>query len=184
MATGGSRELANVGTRNERVTGAAPEDGGRRMGPRLTGERVWQAVAKASFAVLGYVTPSGEPRSSGVVYRVVDRRLYVVVASDSWKAKHIATSGRLAVTVPVRRGGILSLVAPIPPAAISFHATAVVHPPGSPQFRAMPKALASMLPPERLASCVRTLRGSVRARRGYSTCAAGLCAICCSANSQ
>ena len=43
----------------------------------------------------------------------------------------MAADGRVAVTVPVRRGGILSLVAPIPPATVSFHGTAVVHPAGS-----------------------------------------------------
>ena len=36
----------------------------------------------------------------------------------------------LAVTVPVRRGGILSVAVPIPPATISFHGAAVVHPAG------------------------------------------------------
>ena len=46
---------------------------------RLTLEQVWRALGRASFAVLGYVTPDGEPRSSGVVYQVADRRLYVAV---------------------------------------------------------------------------------------------------------
>src|SRR5947208_1024150 len=75
----------------------------------------------------------GEPRSSGVVYKAVDRRLYIAVAPDSWKARQIAVRRRVSVTVPVRRGGLLSLVLPIPPATISFHATAKVHSPGSPE---------------------------------------------------
>jgi len=103
--------------------------------PGLTSELVWQAMARASFAVLSHVTPAGEPRSSGVVYKVFGRRLVVAVAPGSWMAQHIAADGRVAVTVLVRRGGILSLVAPIPPAAISFHGTAVVHPAGSPEAR-------------------------------------------------
>jgi hypothetical protein len=122
------------------------------MAPRLTSGPVWQALAKASFAILSYVTPSGEPRSSGVVYKTVGRRLFVAVAPNSWKAKHVAASGRVAVTVPVRRGGILSLVAPIPPATISFHATAIVHPAGSPQVRSLLKELGSLIPAERQAS--------------------------------
>ena len=97
-----------------------------------TTEQIWRHLAKASFAVVSHVTPDGEPRSSGVVYTVLDRRMFVVVAADSWKARHIATSGRVAVTVPVRRGGIMSLVFPIPPATISCHASAVVHAPDSP----------------------------------------------------
>jgi len=84
--------------------------------PGLTSKQVWQAVTRASFAVLSHITPAGEPRSSGVVYKVVGRRLVVAVAPGSWKAQHVAADGRVAVTVPVRRGGILSLVAPIPPA--------------------------------------------------------------------
>ena len=73
-------------------TGSARADRGS-AGPGPTGEQVWEAVRKASFAILGYVTPSGEPRSSGVVYKVIDGRIYVAVAPDSWKAKHIGRSG-------------------------------------------------------------------------------------------
>jgi hypothetical protein len=122
------------------------------MAARLTTERVWHQVAKASFAILGYVTPAGEPRSSGVVYKIIGRRLYVAVAPDSWKARHIAASGRVAVTVPVRRGGLLSLVAAIPPATISFHAAAIVHPAGSAQVRPLLQELGSLIPAERRAS--------------------------------
>jgi hypothetical protein len=119
---------------------------------RLTSQQVWQAVARASFAVVSHVTPAGEPRSSGVMYKVIGRRLVVAVAPGSWKAQHIAADGRVAVTVPVRRGGILSLVVPIPPATISFHGTAVVHPAGSPTARSMLDELGSHIPAERRAS--------------------------------
>ena len=118
----------------------------------MTAERVWQAVVKSSFAVLGYVTPAGEPRTSGVVYRVVGRRLVVATAPDSWKARQIPGQGRVAVTIPIRRGGMLSLVAPIPPATVSFHATAVVHEAGSSKARALGEALGSLVPPERRVS--------------------------------
>ena len=137
MATTMSHEEASVGSKS---------------GER---EQVWRAIAKASFAIVSYVTPTGEPRSSGVMYATVGRRLYVVVGPESWKAKHVAASGRVAVTVPVRRGGLLSLVLPIPPATISFHGAAIVHPPGSPQARSLTKQLASLLPADRQASaCV------------------------------
>jgi hypothetical protein len=116
-------------------------------------DRVWQQLDKASFAVVSHVTPAGEPRSSGVIYATVGRRLYVAVAEDSWKARHIAASGRVAVTVPVRRGGILSLLFPIPPATISFHASAIVLPASSLDGGPLSKALASLLPPERRAAC-------------------------------
>jgi hypothetical protein len=44
------------------------------------------------------------------------------------------------------------LVAPIPPATISFHAAAIVHPAGSPQARSRLKELGSLVPVERRAS--------------------------------
>ncbi|WP_238017520.1 pyridoxamine 5'-phosphate oxidase family protein [Dactylosporangium sp. AC04546] len=114
-----------------------------------TVERIWRDLTKASFAVLGYVTPAGEPRSSGVVYIVDRRRMYVAVAEDSWKARHVGASGRVAVTVPVRRGGVMALLFPIPPATISFHGTATVHP-----AEALPDGpLARLVPPERRAGC-------------------------------
>lgn len=123
---------------------------GRAIGP--SPDQVWRALSKSSFAVVSYVTPNGEPRSSGVVYAMVGRRMFVVVAADSWKARHIAASGRVAVTVPVRRGGIMSLLFPIPPATVSFHGSATVHAPGSPEGRAALKELAHLLPAERRAT--------------------------------
>ncbi len=98
---------------------------------RVSSAAVWQALAKASFAVVSHVNAAGEPRSSGVVYGTADRRLYFAVAPDGWKARQITTGQEVAVTVPVRRGGILSLLAPIPPATITFVAKATVHPAGS-----------------------------------------------------
>jgi len=120
---------------------------------RLTTDQVWHEVANVSFAVFSHVTPTGEPRSSGVLYATIDRRLYVVVATDSWKARHIATSGRVAVTVPVRRGGILSVLLPIPPATISFHAFATVHDGDALQGSPVMERLAPLLPAQRRASC-------------------------------
>jgi hypothetical protein len=110
---------------------------------------VWRALTTSSFAVLSYVTPDGEPRSSGVVYVTAARRLYVAVATDSWKARHIPAIGQVAVTVPVRRGGLMSLLMPIPPATISFHARATVQPAGA---LTIPE-LARLVPPERRDEC-------------------------------
>lgn len=120
---------------------------GPTRGPTTTD--VWRALSKGSFAVLSHVTPSGEPRSSGVMYRVIGRTLYVVVGDDSWKARHIERDCRVAVTVPVRRGGPLSLALPIPPATISFYGTATVHRPGSAEAGEVRKELAALIPPDR-----------------------------------
>ena len=83
-------------------------------GVEVTCEEIWRAIGTASFAVVSHVNQNGEPRSSGVVYGVVDRRLYLAVAADGWKARQTSTGQEVAVTVPVRRGGILSLLIPIP----------------------------------------------------------------------
>jgi Pyridoxamine 5'-phosphate oxidase len=122
---------------------------GPASGPRITAERVWNELQKASFAVISYVTPAGKPRASGVVYAAAGRRLYVVTAADSWKARQISDGDEVAVTVPIRRGGMLSLVAPIPPATVSFHARATVRPAGSVNIESVSKKLASQLPKER-----------------------------------
>jgi len=150
MATTTSHQEGSVGTRSEGVTGAIPEDHGHGIGPRLTGDQVWQALAKASFAYLSHVTPSGEPRSSGVVYKVVGGRLCVAVSPDSWKARHIAANRRVAVTVPVRRAG--SCRSWRPPATVTFHGQATVHPSGSAQARSLLKEMGSLIPPERRTS--------------------------------
>jgi hypothetical protein len=116
---------------------------------------VWKALEHASFAVECHVNSAGEPRSSGVVYGIVDRRLYIAVATDGWKARQIVTGQEISLTVPVRRGGILSLLMPIPPATITFRATATVHPAGSLDVRSVSTELAKLVPDDRKeSSCI------------------------------
>jgi pyridoxamine 5'-phosphate oxidase-like protein len=131
---------------------STPPRNGRTRGvvSRLTPQVVWDAVSRASFAVLSHRAPDGSPRSSGVVYTVDGRRMLVVVARDSWKARHVAADGRVAVTVPIRRGGIMSLLLPIPPATVSFPAEAVVHPGRT--IHDLPR-LARLVPAERRSDC-------------------------------
>ena len=112
-------------------------------------------MSKASVAVLGYVTPAGEPRTSCVVYKALGHRLYVAVAPDGWKARHIRSGDQVAVTVLVPRGGLLSLLFPIPPASISFHGVAAMHAADALEVRPLLDQLKGLLPPERAASaCV------------------------------
>jgi hypothetical protein len=110
--------------------------------------QVWREIARASFAIISHVTPAGAPRSSGVMYEVIGRHLFVAVDADGWKARHLAAEPRVAVTVPVRRGGLLSLMAPIPPATISFHGTAVVHRADGPEITRIADRLTRLLPTE------------------------------------
>jgi hypothetical protein len=119
----------------------------------LTTDKIWRILAHQSFAVLSHVTPDGEPRSSGVVYTLADRSLLITTATDSWKARQIPADGRVAVTVPVRRGGALVLMFPIPPATISFHGTAEVLAPDTTDGQRAMAALAALIPPDRRAAC-------------------------------
>jgi hypothetical protein len=112
-------------------------------------KEVWRAIEKASFAVISYVTPGGEPRSTGVVYASTGRHLYLAVAPDSWKEKHIEANGHVSVTVLVRRGGLMSLLFPIPPATISFHGQATVHPAGWLAESPVEPSLRRLLPVDR-----------------------------------
>ena len=139
-----TKEHGGIGSARDRSHAPRPA-----TKPRATAVQVWGELGKASFAILGYVTPAGEPRSSGVVYAVESRHLYCAVAPHSWKARQINDGQEVAVTVPVRRGGLLSLLAPIPPATVSFHARTIVHPPGSLDFGTLPKKLQSLLPKDR-----------------------------------
>jgi hypothetical protein len=72
----------------------------------------------------------------------------------SWKAGQISDGDPVSVTVPVRRGRLLSLIAPIPPATATFLARATVHPAGSVSIESVSKRLASLLPPERKNGCL------------------------------
>lgn len=119
--------------------------------PALNAQQIWTAVTRRSFAVLSHVTPDGAPRSSGVVYTVSGDRMFAVVAEDGWKARHIAANPHVAVTVPIRRGGLLALIAPIPPATVSFPAMAVVH---TGQILAELPDLIALVPPQRRTGCV------------------------------
>jgi hypothetical protein len=111
----------------------------------------WHALERASFAVLSHVNAAGEPRSSGVVYAVDQRRLSVVVAPNSWKARQIADGGQVPLTVPVRRGGLPSLFLPMPPATISFHARATERQAAALDWASLAKQLKVLIPESRKA---------------------------------
>jgi hypothetical protein len=66
-------------------------------------------------------------------------------------AKKYATSD-VSLTVPARRGGVLALVMPIPPATVNFHGNATVRPAGSPEVGPLLDELGSLLPADRRAS--------------------------------
>lgn len=113
----------------------------------------WKLLMRSSFAVLSHVTPGGRPRSTGVVYAAGHQRLYVAVEPDGWDVLHLPAFGEVAITVPVRRGGPLSLLVSISPASISFHGWAMVHPPGASSADVLASGLLGRVPADRLANC-------------------------------
>jgi len=90
-----------------------------------TADEVWDVIEKWPFAVLGFVTPSGEARAAGVMYKVRERIVHVVTGPNTWKARHIRANPSVSVTVTVQRLPIR--VRQAPPAVITFsgHATVV-----------------------------------------------------------
>ena len=58
----------------------------------LTSQQIWHALEKGSFGIISYVTPTGEPRSSGVMYKAQGHRLYVVVAPESWSRSFLPSA--------------------------------------------------------------------------------------------
>ncbi|MBT8451314.1 MAG: pyridoxamine 5'-phosphate oxidase family protein [Deltaproteobacteria bacterium] len=96
------------------------------MAAPATTDLVWKEIEKRSFAVLSYVNPKGRARSSGIVYIPVDRVLYVRVATDSWKAKHIRQNPHVALNVTIAKRVPFMPWIQIPDATIAFSGTARV----------------------------------------------------------
>ena len=92
----------------------------------ITSDLVWREIARRSFAVLSYVNPKGQARSSGIVYVPIDRVLYVRIAKTSWKAKHIGRNPNVALNVTIPKRVPLMPWIQIPDATIAFSGTARV----------------------------------------------------------
>ena len=109
----------------------------------ITTDLVWTEIEKRSFAVLSYVNPKGRARSAGIVYVPIDRVLYVRVANDSWKAKHIRLNPHVALNVTISKRVPLMPWIQIPDATIAFSGTARV----VPMSELEPKLLQTILGP-------------------------------------
>lgn len=97
------------------------------MPANVTTAEVWHQVEKQSFAVLGFVTPHGEPRTAGILYAVRDRQVYIVTGRDSWKIRHIGLNPHVSLTVTIPKRIPFLPWLQIPAATISFQGDASVH---------------------------------------------------------
>ena len=91
-----------------------------------TADEIWPYIEKWPFAVVGFVTPNGEPRAAGVMYKVKDRVLFVLTGPETWKVRHIRENPNVVVTVTVQRLPIR--IRQAPPAIITFPGRATVVP--------------------------------------------------------
>ena len=81
-------------------------------------DEIWPYVERWPFGVLSFVNPKGESRSAGVMYKVKDRKLYVLTGPDTGKVKHIRANPNVSMTVTVPRLPIR--IRQAPPAVITF----------------------------------------------------------------
>lgn len=92
----------------------------------LTTAIVWQEIQKHSFAVLGMVNKDDQARTVGVVYVVRERKLYVSTMKEAWKTRFIVLNPNISLTIPVPKGIPLMPWVKIPPATITFAASAKI----------------------------------------------------------
>lgn len=97
------------------------------MGIMLSTDQVWQEVERQLFAVLGVVSKRGEARTSGIVYVVRDRQIYILSGFDTWKVRHIQSNPSVSLTVTIAKRILFMPWIRIPPATISFQGEATVH---------------------------------------------------------
>lgn len=80
---------------------------------------VRRLIERRSYATLATVSEAGRPHAAGVLYELVGDTIFVNTLRHSRKARNVAHSGHVGVTIPVRRvpaGG--------PPSAVQFQARA------------------------------------------------------------
>ena len=94
------------------------------MAAPVTTDSVWRALGEQNFAVLSWVTPTGEARSAGIIYLARDRKLIIGTESDSWKARQIRANPHVSMTVVFRRRIIFLPWVPLPDATIAFRGRA------------------------------------------------------------
>jgi len=67
------------------------------------GPLVAKLVRRRSFAVLATTSSQGHPHAAGVLYQVAGSDLWISTMRSSRKARNVATGGKVALTIPVRR---------------------------------------------------------------------------------
>ena len=122
------------------------------MPPDLTTERVWAEIEKRIFGVLGTVSRKGRPLTSGIQYKVKDRRLLIGTGRSTQKARNVEAHPRVSITVTVERRIPFLPWIKIPPAAITFPGEARLLPPSEVDRKIQDRLIGTLsLSPEALA---------------------------------
>jgi hypothetical protein len=93
----------------------------------LTSEQVWEVIERHNFGVLGMVTGKGEARTTGIVYIVDERRLYIGTWTEMWKTRHVAHNPNVSMTIPIHKRVPFMPWIKVPAATITFCGQADVH---------------------------------------------------------
>lgn len=96
------------------------------MAAPVTTDSIWGELDRQLFAVLGMVNRRGEARTSGIVFRAFQRKLYIGTEKTSWKAKHVARNPHVSMTVCIPKRVPFMPFIPIPAATITCNGSARV----------------------------------------------------------
>ena len=94
----------------------------------LSRDQVWRALEGQIFAVLATVNAKGQPRTTGIVYAVKDRMLYIATGLSSYKARNVERTPHVSLTVTVEKRIPFLPWIQIPPATITFQGLARLRP--------------------------------------------------------
>jgi hypothetical protein len=144
----------------------------------VTSGLVWKEIEKRSFAVLSYVNPKGQARSSGIVYVPIDRVLYVRVAKTSWKAKHIRLNPHVAINVTISKRVPFMPWIKVPDATIAFSGTARVVAMSDVEPKLLETIQGRMIEQHGTVdgNCIIEIRPTVTSRPTASVCLSWICA--------
>ncbi len=90
----------------------------------ITTAQVWEAIEKQIFAVVGMVNSQNKARTVGIVYQVIDRKLYIASQKETWKVRYTAQNPHVSLTIPIHKSIPLMPWIKIPSATITFHGLA------------------------------------------------------------
>jgi general stress protein 26 len=94
---------------------------------------VRRAMARRSFCILATSSAANRPHAVGLLYAAVGFDIYLLIGSDTVKARNIRENPRVAVCIPVRTFPFA------PPLAVQYQGTAQLHASDDPEIEPLLK---------------------------------------------